>query len=447
MDTLVAPELDSTTTSQLPQPEDIREIALHNTTKEAESKSKSAIVSSRIPRENGYGDFCFGRAMFNDRLAGHHDSEHFDYHYLNSVVTPQRRIRILRYLLGPYFKIDSAAQAEHLEVTLRPSQRPKVCKGGFDSTLYHYFKSMEQYVFENGLKNRLSLLIGVEGKSIDDWWDSRGTWAPIIAWFTKVKKAYLHDAKKHPTRSRQYEINVDILKFITKQGGQNQDWPMVELAWTLSNVSPRFRQEVGEVLWKHTKINVRFDEDKEWDPTAFFCERPAILLGIKSLRIALDTYVESDEEIDKMSGFCLWITQHPEIELFDLQIDLHCASSILDLLIEDEDQNHLCPAQLIKVTKSFEITWTYDVYYGYRNRAEVIAELEEKRKKVLPQLTSMKKQSTWRIDFSSLGLLVLVSLEEAVHAMAKRFKSCQIVGSDDKPYPGPHGAGQSPQYK
>lgn len=57
-----------------------------------------AVVPVRIPRDNGFGDFCFGRPLLADRISqvgrwpiDYDDIEYtFDYKYVADVAKPQQ---------------------------------------------------------------------------------------------------------------------------------------------------------------------------------------------------------------------------------------------------------------------------------------------------------------------------------------------------------------------
>lgn len=81
------------------------------------------------------------------------------------------------------------------------------------------------------------------------------------------------------------ELENDDSRSEPRDPQQKRAFPMIKLVRELSNLSPHFRQELGNVLWAKTKICVRGDASMGSAPLAFFIDRPGISYGIQSLHI------------------------------------------------------------------------------------------------------------------------------------------------------------------
>lgn len=381
------------------------------------STSQSLFKAPKISRENGFGDFVFGRMLSHERsLQDCMNPRKYHYARAELVISPQGHFftdtallirsnnapivelnefqryifarpnlvgvfvdfvsrsgtfpyfklpveiksKIMRILLRPYYKDHSETGKEIISFYVGNDESLHTLKPMFSQGLEHYVKTAESYLRDYRCGNIIEheIYTFAEFKKLPK---SQLNHAQMR--FEMVKKHFNLHRSSHPDRMGTYELmlnseNKDIWAY---RGVQSADWPMIRLARDLSNVSPRFRQELGEFLWKRTELIVDFEHDHESDvlaPMTFFLERPLIIKGIKTLSIPLHSAQFVDERGlalgTPFKTFCQYVCDVMELE--HLRLDISVSSDeVEDLANRRGIFEGLEIIRQVKVSKSFKI--------------------------------------------------------------------------------------------
>ncbi|KAH7400060.1 hypothetical protein BKA64DRAFT_671056 [Cadophora sp. MPI-SDFR-AT-0126] len=169
-----------------------------------------------------------------------------------------------------------------------------------------------------------------------------------------------HLKMPHPNRETAYELFCDICKDWSTwgPGWKFQDDLYKDWIRTVSNVSPRFRHELGLVFW--TRVHIVDNSSVEnfiWTLPAFLRERPAIHLGIKYAFFRIDLINPVSDQLRKFEDWCHYVSTCLKLERFDLRLDVK--ESDLERIHKGEDEfAYLASCRSIPVSHTFEIILT-----------------------------------------------------------------------------------------
>jgi len=103
------------------------------------------------------------------------------------------------------------------------------------------------------------------------------------------KKTFLGKrARPHPN-GRNYRLESAVQKYDPNTREWKKDWLLLDWIQCASNVSTKFRNELGNAIWSRSHLIVHnIDSEKNSRAfTHFINDRPAILNGIKNLKFSV----------------------------------------------------------------------------------------------------------------------------------------------------------------
>ncbi|KAF8866959.1 hypothetical protein BDZ45DRAFT_719956 [Acephala macrosclerotiorum] len=255
---------------------------------------------TRVPYNNGYGDFCFGRwasrptgskstSLPNDvqywmkgsagnvvsELNGFERSGPFPFFKLPNLI----RNKIYRLLLGPLYSYSKSSKTSYIR--LRTCKRRTSPNDIYDMGYDHY----------RLLENAWNIWTNTFGNNLAPFELQSQITSPAM--FEILKAARNHEYASHPSREGDYELCLRPMRKLQKGtkdsewGTQRRrDWLYLEWLRQVSNVSTEFRKELGDVFWARTAISYHNRLDYFSLPQ-ILKQRPAVISGIKYLDVAL----------------------------------------------------------------------------------------------------------------------------------------------------------------
>ncbi|CZR50168.1 uncharacterized protein PAC_00040 [Phialocephala subalpina] len=338
-------------------------------TQSSTARRSGSLVPARIPRENGFGDFCFGRLLMADlqksgefnfgrpkevlQSEGEWTEEELSANSANvCFVEPDRS----------FFKLDGDAGTELVEFSISAQESFKSHHLAFSGDLGTYLGEQNGFYEEGNYfpdGRSLSDLSPEEQEDLSAGEQYMSVLSPeeqieANTQYERVQKAFMLQIKTLPSRCSQYILEAHV----EKEGGYEnlpmiggwsisqdhliRDWSMIKLVRDLSNVSVQLRQELGSVIWANTKIMFPAHKYGGWrslEPLAFLFERPAIHSGIKSLHLNLPC---SDRDEDGISHFKVACHYFPTIlKLTHLQIMINGDIGDVEEVISGSDSGSL----------------------------------------------------------------------------------------------------------
>jgi hypothetical protein len=182
------------------------------------------------------------------------------------------------------------------------------------------------------------------------------------------KAREIEKRKRHPDRKSPYKFVGTALRY-GKKGDKwlgTKDWLYIEWIRQASNVSTRFRLELGNALWSDIELWVGGERAEFWLLPEFLEERPAAGQGIKELHLDLlfMLYNRENPLVDEHHNFEAWcesLAKHckPDIIYITLSLYVH------DLKDIGKEEGHFAtlPASRKLVTKDFRLR-VYVYHWG-----------------------------------------------------------------------------------
>lgn len=167
--------------------------------------------------------------------------------------------------------------------------------------------------------------------------------------YENLKKSYWWEKEEHPTRTNPYTLSAMVYKSTqdpedrmweidsrrrskihipihdesTIKKEEKQDFHMLAFVQQLSNLSNSIRQDLGTVMWAHTKLQFFGSAALTSGPLACLMERPGIMQGISCISLDIMSKDWEGHQEDSFNLICLYLSRH--VKLQHLQINL-CAS-------------------------------------------------------------------------------------------------------------------------
>lgn len=286
-------------------------------------------------------------------------------------------------LLEPLFKYDPVSQRHLIQFSIE--DRP-------DSISDIFFRAgVEEFLQKQDVCGRDFLDVEegeiVEGENLQypnylkDL--SRTEKSQVMQRYDSLKKSYQWEAQIHPERSAQYTLLAMIEKptnnnrtgWGTAWGKaksrrtskvnegdevQKHDFHMLKLVRQLSNLSNAIRQDLGTVIWGHTKLHIFKKSATSSGPLACLMDRPGMINGIACLTLDVPCGRIEEYQQDFFNMTCRYLSRHLKLE--------HLQVNVLPEVYMDHDEGmmeDLCEGagkfkglkliRSINVTKSFEV--------------------------------------------------------------------------------------------
>jgi hypothetical protein len=174
-----------------------------------------------------------------------------------------------------------------------------------------------------------------------------------LAFYHKEQDSIRRQIQSHPSREIQYDVEINVPKYVVDPKQQNLDWGMVDLLRRIGNVSKQFRKEFGKEIWANTDISARLE-----DQTAllgFLAERPAIHGGIKSLDLgfSLDREESSTYRPSFLSAVDFMAKNLKNLQHIDLCV-FACEEQLHMLVAGAKELKPLEEFRKLKVASSFK---------------------------------------------------------------------------------------------
>ncbi|KUJ18546.1 uncharacterized protein LY89DRAFT_780599 [Mollisia scopiformis] len=327
-----------------------------------EKSSSEQLMPARIPYNNGYGDFCFGRWALRRRVCdwtGTVQDQEFWEKGSNGVVVPELdgfkrdgpfpffslpllvRDMIYRLLLGPLYEYDENDKTSYIRLYVEQPEKSHADR------------------YEHGYEH----FIGMERKaSAVELDDPNSSTKPetTIEEYEQQLIVHRHKYAVHPSRSTSYQIGL----FPTWQGGslkeERTDSWYLEWLRKLSNVSNKFRHELGHVFWTRIAIDASLPTMRgPYSVLQLLHDRSSIHAGIKDITVKVDLEAETQglvmtAALVNFKELCDFIGDRLVLETFCVQLEME-EDSLSDIFRSEYLMDYLQPGRQLQVRKRFSV--------------------------------------------------------------------------------------------
>ncbi|KAE9381871.1 hypothetical protein N431DRAFT_440683 [Stipitochalara longipes BDJ] len=342
--------------------------------------SSSADAMARLSYDTGYGDFCFGRLVDRFHCSPLTGTQHDDSYWRegsNAIPVPELdfseksspfpffklprdiRDKIYLLLLRPLYTFNRKTKSRYIAMILSDGSHAYDDLGTYWGNFDEYLESQKAY---DTLFARSDDFDGsdTEDEAMNDTQSEKLLSAEEYKvqkqQFYKEKERNIHYLKAHPNRGSPYKLIIIAFRNITKLWENNHDYLLIEWIRQASNVSTRFRAELGQLIWSNVEIRTNDNLGDMWHLPQFLDERPAASKAIRSVNIGLKmVYSDSSNwESEKFRTWCTEISQALEVEKlrFSITIDEENIHSLSRL---HGQYSGLASSRSLRVTKKFEV--------------------------------------------------------------------------------------------
>ncbi|KAE8442844.1 hypothetical protein EG329_002816 [Mollisiaceae sp. DMI_Dod_QoI] len=381
-DTELPLTINMMTTNTSPPPDNTKKKKIEDELVIAESTEVATCQTSvppRVPYNNGYGDFCFGRWASRPKKSawdGTSYSQQFWEDGSNGIEVPELgdfrrsgpfpffkqplnvRQSIYHLLLAPLYQYreDEKSSCIYLE--------PKWA----DTPTYDPFSDRYDLDYEGFLEEQ-KLIRAIQPD--DDGYDRFHSGRVVavepdmtVEEYEQGKAAHIHQYATHPSRKARYNLMLYPNRENPRRFDTATDYIYLEWLRNLSNVNARVRKELQEIFWTRVGIDAAFSSGYCATSCilALLEDRPAIIGGIKHISVGLNlTYLDLDRgsknirterSLQEFTALCDCLASSLKLDKFRIYLTLE-KDDILKLLSNEAVAMVLRGTRQLQVEKEF----------------------------------------------------------------------------------------------